>query len=296
MKTEKKMSRRKFIETTATTLAAVTVASSFVGFRPLSTKGKAGSLKFIHVTDSHLDLGKPQTIKWLEMMVKKVNADYPSIDFVLFGGDNFNNNAPGFDDANTFKKIADKLKCPWYAVRGNKESNPKPEGDPLNQKDFAKMFFPSDVKVVGRDWKLDKGRYTILGIDTTIEKQNNGVYTPETLAFVEKELKENPDRSFIILNHQVYSNFWKGTKEGDLHKYVLNNVKEVKKRLFGYPNLLLTLSGHKHLNNVAKSKSVTEVATLGFVVPQDQNNKDDHRFRYIEINDNKITQKIVSIV
>lgn len=285
-------SRREFLKNGALGLAGCTLASSFVGCQSLPTS-QDGYLRFIHVTDTHLDLGSPRTVTWVEMLADKINREFSSVDFVLFGGDNFNNNVPGNSDALKFKKIASGLKCPWYSVRGNKESTPKPKDDPLNHSDYARMFFPSDLKVSGRDWKLEKGKYTILGLDTTMDQHDSGIYTPETLDFVEKELKTNPNRYYILLNHQTYWNFWGGTDKGDIHKYVLNNVDEVKKRLFGYPNLKLTLSGHKHLDHVGQSETVQVISTLGFVVPQ--NSENDHRFRFVEIKDGAVTQKVVSI-
>ncbi len=286
------ISRREFLKNGALGLAGCSLASGFAGCRSLPTS-QDEHLRFIHVTDTHLDPGSPKTVSWVEMLVDKINSEFSVADFVLFGGDNFNNNVPGNSDALKFKNIADGLKCPWYSVRGNKESTPRPEGDPLNQGDYARMFFPSDLKLSGRDWKLDRGKYTILGLDTTIEQNNNGIFTPDTLDFVEKELKTNPNRYYILLNHQTYWNFWGGTDKGDIHKYVLNNVDEVKKRLFGYPNLKLTLSGHKHLDHVGQSETVKVISTLGFVVPQ--NSENDHRFRFIEIKDDAVTQKVVSI-
>ena len=64
-------------------------------------------------------------------------------------------------------------------------------------------------------------------------------------------------------------------------------------RLFSFNNLKLTLSGHKHLDNVGKKNNVTVIATLGFVVPQDPEN--DHRFRYVEMRYGGIIQKLISI-
>ncbi len=292
--------RREFLRDGAFVLTSGALATGLLGCRMLTSEPESvndgDTLRFIHVTDTHLDLAKPKTVKWVEMMVNKVNKDFSSVDFVLFGGDNFNNNVAGKSDAVKFKKIADGLRPPWYSVRGNKESCPTPKGDPLGQSDYARMFFPSGLEIVGRDWKFNKGSYTILGIDTTLEQKNNGIYTPASLAFAEDQLKKHLDRYHVLLNHQTYGNFWGGTEKADIHNYVLNNADEVKKRLFSYRNLTLTLSGHKHLDNISRAKGVTVIATLGFVVPQDPNDEDDHRFRYIEIRKGAVEQRLVSIV
>ncbi len=300
----KPINRRIFIKKGLLGLAGYGLLSGFLGPFPVAaSKGqtraaanpKDEDFSFIHVTDTHLDLGKPQTVSWLEMFVERVNRDFSHIDLVVFGGDNFNNNVPGKKDAETFKKIADQLKCPWYSVRGNKESTPKPASDPLNQAEYARMFFSSDVRMAGRDWSLEKGKYTILGIDSTIEHHNNGRFTEESLNFVENQLKTHKDRYFILLNHHPYWNFWGGKDQADIHKYVLNNADEVKKRLFKYPNLRLTLSGHKHLDNVAKDGEVTVISTLGFIVPQGK--KKDHWFRVVEMkNGNLLSQEIAGIL
>lgn len=144
--------------------------------------------------------------------------------------------------------------------------------------------------------KLKKGKYIILGIDSTLEQQNNGLFSKDTVSFVEKELKNNPKSYCIILDHHPYENYWGGKDKKDIHKYVLNNTDKVKSRIFKYPNLLLTLSGHKHLDHVGKIKNITAIATVGFVVPQDPDNIDDHRFRYIEIKNKTINEKLVSII
>ncbi len=292
----KNETRRDFLKKGALGLAAGALAPGLAGCGSSGKPKKGETLSFLHVTDTHMDLGIPETVKWMEMLVAKINRDFKHVDFVLFGGDNFNNNVPGLEDAQRFKKIVSRLQVPWYAVRGNKESTPKPKGDPLDAEDFARLFFPGDLKVTGRDWRLDKGNFTVLGVDSTLEQHGNGRFSPGTLAFVEKELRENPRRRFILLDHHPYSNFWGGKEEKDIHKYVLNNAAEVKKRLFHHPNLLLTLSGHKHLDHVSREGHLTVIATLGFIVPQNQANPDDHRFRLVEIEGTTIRQKLVSIV
>jgi Icc protein len=71
---------------------------------------------------------------------------------------------------------------------------------------------------------------------------------------------------------------------------VLNNTDETQKRLFGYKNLLLTLSGHKHIDSVAKINDVNVIVTRGFIRPKDL---DAYPMRYIELSGNTINQKLI---
>ncbi len=251
-------------------------------------KAKRESLKFIHITDSHMDLSDSDSVDALKLAVTYINKNHPDLDFVLFGGDNFNNNATGDKDAIIYKKICDNLKMPYYTVRGNKESSPKGD-DEINLAMFQKMFVEDrGLTVSGKDWLLKKKGYNILGLDSCIEHQNNGRYTEETLAFAEKTLKNG--KPTLILNHHPYSNYWGGDKAKDIHKYVLNNTKETQKRLFGYKNLLLTLSGHKHIDSVTKIDNAIAVVTRGFIRPQDL---DMYPMRYVELSGNTVNQKLI---
>jgi Icc protein len=246
------------------------------------------SLKLIHITDSHMDLADEESVEALEMMVELVNKEYKDLDFVLFGGDNFNNNVTGDKDALEFKKIISKLHCPSLLVRGNKESNPNPK-DSIDLDGFKKLFLDEKlVEVEGKDWVIEKKGYTILGLDSCIENANNGKYTEETIKFAEKVLKKgNPT---VLMNHHPYTNYWKEKDEKLIHKYVLNNTKEVQKRLFSYDNLLLTLSGHKHIDSVTNINKTSVIVTRGFIKPLDL---DQYPMRYIELKGNKISEKLI---
>ena len=246
------------------------------------------TLKFIHVTDSHMDLSNPDSVEAVEIMRDYINTNHKDLDFVLFGGDNFNNNVAGDKDAVKFKTIADGLHCPYFSVRGNKESSPKGD-DEINLAEFQKMFCSNvALKLHGKDWLLEAKGYNILGLDSCIEHQNNGRYTEKTLAFAESVLKSN--KPTLILNHHPYTNYWGGTEEKDIHKYVLNNTKEAQKRLFKYDNLLLTLSGHKHIDSVSEIQGTKVVVTRGFIRPKDL---DMYPMHYVEISKNNITEKLI---
>lgn len=249
---------------------------------------KKETLKFIHITDSHMDLSDNDSVEAMQLMSEFINNNYKDLDFVLFGGDNFNNNAPQDSDALKFKEIADTLHCPYYTVRGNKESFP--HGDKqINLEEFKNMFCNAkELHVNGKDWLLSTKGYNILGLDSCIENHNNGAYTQETMRFAEKVLDQN--KPTVILNHHPYTNYWGGTDAKDIHKYVLNNTQEVQQRLFKYPNLILTLSGHKHIDSVKEIQGTKVIVTRGFVRPLDL---DMYPMRYVELNANNINEKLI---
>lgn len=276
-----KISRRGFIK-------GAMAATAFPLLSEADEQKKVETLKFIHITDSHMDLSIDESVEAMELMVEFINKEYRDLDFVLFGGDNFNNNVKGNDDALAYKKIVDKLHCPTYHVRGNKESHPKPN-DSIHLDEFKTLFMSDKaLKVEGKDWLLETKGYAILGLDSCIEGENNGLYTEETMKFAENILKTG--KSTIILNHHPYTNYWKGTDPKDIHKYVLNNTEEVQKRLFSFDNLILSLSGHKHIDSVTNINATKAVVTRGFVRPLDM---DMYPMRYVEISNNKISEKLI---
>ena len=276
-----KISRRGFIKGAAAMTALPFMAQA------KETK-KVETLKFIHITDSHMDLSNSDSVEAMELMTEYINKEYKDLDFVVFGGDNFNNNMEGNIDAIAYKKIVDRLHCPTYHVRGNKESHPKPN-DAIHLDEFKSLFMSDKaLKVNGKDWLLETKGYAFLGLDSCIEGANNGVYTEETIKFSESVLKSG--KPTIILNHHPYTNYWKGTDPKDLHKYVLNNTDEVQKRLFNFDNLILSLSGHKHIDSVTTINKTKAIVTRGFIRPLDM---DMYPMRYVEINDSKISEKLI---
>ena len=273
------ISRRGFFKTALAMGAMPLVANATT---------KSQTLKFIHVTDSHMDLTDSDSVESMQLMASFINKNYKDLDFVLFGGDNFNNNASGNSDALKFKEIIETLHCPAFVVRGNKESSPKNDIH-IGQKEFTQMFVEGKgLKVFGKDWHTEIKGYNILGLDSCIDHQNNGLYTNDTLDFAEMILMNK--KPTVVLNHHPYTNYWKGTDPKDIHKYVLGNTKETQKRLFKYNNLILTLSGHKHIDSVTKINNATAIVTRGFVRPLDL---DMYPMRYVEITDGKISEKLI---
>lgn len=275
------ITRRGFLKS-AVALSAIPLVASEI--KPKQNE----TLKFIHITDSHMDLSNTDTVEAIELMASYINENYKDLDFVLFGGDNFNNNAKGNSDALKFKEIIDTLHCPSYLVRGNKESSANPS-DGINLQEFKEMFLDENALVVkGKDWSLEKKGYMILGLDSCIEGANNGLYTPETMAFAKSALKNA--KPTIILNHHPYTNYWGGTEQKDIHKYVLNNTKEFQANILSDKNVILTLSGHKHIDSVKEKDGTKMIVTRGFIRPLDL---DMYPMRYVEITGTNINEKLI---
>ncbi len=276
-----KLSRRNFFKGAAALAAMPLVAAE-------QTKTAPRTLKLVHITDAHMDLGNPDSVEALKMAVNYLNKHYPDLDCVLFGGDNFNNNMKADSDALVYKEIVEKLHCPAYHVRGNKEANPANDMQ-IDLAAFKKLFMSyKELTVEGKDWAVEKNGYLILGLDSCIEHADNGEYTKETLAFAKKML--DLGKPTIILNHHPYTNYWCGTDSKDIHKYVLGNAKETIDALFGYDNLIATLSGHKHIDNIKLVNKVKTVTTRGFIRPLDL---DEYPMRYIEITGNELSEKLI---
>jgi len=273
-----KLSRRNFIKSALAVSAMPLVA----------TAKTQQSLKFIHVTDSHMDLSDADSVEAMELMVAFVNKNYKDLDFVLFGGDNFNNQDPKNSDALKFKEIIANLYCPSFLVRGNKESSPKND-DAIRLPEFQSMFCAhKPLTIKGKDWVFEKNGYSMLGLDSCVEDSSNGLYTEETLAFARSILDKG--KLTLILSHHPYTNYRNDTEEKGLDKYVLKNTKEAQKKLFAYDNLLLTLSGHSHVDSIKELHGTKAIVTRGFIRPLDL---DMFPMRYVELNGDKISEKLI---
>ena len=278
-----KISRRNFFKGAAALVTMPLVAAE----QKVETK-KPSSLKIVHITDAHMDMGNPDSVEALKMAVTYLNTHYKDLDCVLFGGDNFNNNMKADSDALVYKEIVEKLHCPVYHVRGNKESNPANDMQ-IDLGAFKKLFMSyKALTVEGKDWAVEINGHLILGLDSCIEHANNGEFTKETLAFAKKML--DLGKPTLMLNHHPYTNYWCGTDPKDLHKYVLGNSEETIKTLFDYPNLLVTLSGHKHIDNIKMINKVKTITTRGFIRPLDL---DEYPMRYVEIKENEVSEKLI---
>ena len=74
--------------------------------------------------------------------------------------------------------------------------------------------------------------------------------TKEGLNFLDKDLYANPGKFTVVILHHQLQAYTKGEINGDndFDKFVAYNAEEVRKVLDNYPQVAMTLSGHRHLS------------------------------------------------
>ena len=102
--------------------------------------------KFAHVVDTHISTQekngaamKADSIRIFEDVVDRLN-ETDGLDFILFWGDNFDNNEKGIADLDEFMRLAEKLNALYFIQLGNRESSSSPQGDPVSKEQFVKKF------------------------------------------------------------------------------------------------------------------------------------------------------------
>lgn len=281
------ITRREFLKKLST--GALSLIGLFSIFNPIAlfarraTKiTKPEDLKFAFVADGHWNLEGVWTHVMHNTLVKSLNSQ--DLDLVTFAGDSFNNNSDSFSDAKKYKKVTNKIRHPLYYILGNKESTPTPKTDPLNKDDFKKMFFPKDVISYGYNWKKEIGNYVILGLDSSINNSTKGELSPQTLDFVENQLKKEPDKYHILVMHHLLRQLGEDDPEWLIKRNTIQNFKTVIPRLCKYKNLRLWLCAHQHEQKTWYEGHVRVISAPGYVVPP-------HTYTVISMKNGDITEE-----
>ncbi len=244
--------------------------------------------KFAHVTDTHVSTQgtngaalKKDSIRIFENVLDQLNA-INDLDFILFGGDNFDNSEPGTGDFDTFKKRADQLKAPYYIQFGNREASSKPKDDPFSKPEVVSEF--QDYGFQGNSfwWSVSpvKG-VRVLGLDTSIAGRNDGIIVQPQIDWLKKEIRRYPADLLIILTHHLFLPTWRARKIPPWKKnYVIANALEVRSILEQASNVKLVFSGHHHVAKIQTIKGLPYIASPATV-------QYPHGFRVISVNNQK---------
>ena len=225
------------------------------GFKPF---------RFAAVSDPHISTSTLKTpssqsnisqesVLFLKAVVKEINTKH-HVDFVVVTGDLTKNNKS--QEMEKFKEIIDELEPPYYIVPGNEDCSAeaektKDEGSMGFCSQWGWMFQGHGFNGSLEHWSLDpvKGVH-LIGLDLTIVGDWGGCLTKNGLNWLDRDLAANKDKfTFIIMHHLLVPlTEPEKTGENDFNKFVAYNADEIKGILRKYPNVRLTLSGHRHLS------------------------------------------------
>jgi len=241
-------------------------------------KFKGNTLNLAQITDVHLDSktsgGKSQRMfessqNLLKDAVSQVN-NLKDIDLVVFSGDVVNRS-----DKNDFLKfinIAKGLKAPWYYAAGNHDvgifgglsksdvkSLLNKNSSCLNCNKSDKYYTASSKHFYYRLF-LNKN-FLILFMDGVIDSEitANGYFPKEELEWLNNQLKNNPDKKTLIVQHFPVVEPFKSVS------HVTRNADEYLKILDKYSNVIAVLSGHYHSTKIIQRKNVLHISSPALV-------------------------------
>lgn len=252
--------------------------------------------KFAHVTDSHLStIGrngaalKAESVKIFEDVLHQLDS-MKDLNFILFGGDNWDNTDKGTPDVDKFMDMVKDLKVPYLAQFGNREASPLPPGDPTNKGDFVEIFKEHGFGEGTFWWDVEvMPGVVVIGLDTSIKGHNDGAIPEEEIQWLKEKLEANKDRFIIVLTHHLFLPTWT-PKEIPLWEkyYLIANSERVRPLLEGSRGVKLVLSGHHHVTKIDVIDGLPYVSSPATV-------QYPHAFRTFYVDSNKIGLKFHQI-
>lgn len=234
-------------------------------FFVLTSKVYAENIKFVQVTDSHLDTNSEYSQRVLKSAVEDINKQ-PSVSFVVFTGDNINN--PTEDNLREFVKIVSKLNVPYYIALGNH--------DVYKSKDMSKIRYYEILRETNLlykqrtpNYEFKKNGFVFLIVDGAKEviPGSVGYYRKDTLDWLDKKLTKNQGKPTIIFQHFPIE--YPNASENRLKTHKTYRDDEYKDVLANHENVLAIISGHFHVNYEIMKNGIYHISSPSLLaIPQ----------------------------
>ncbi|MFQ5956681.1 MAG: metallophosphoesterase family protein [Candidatus Brocadiales bacterium] len=243
--------------------------------------------KFAYVTDSHLSITgkngaalKAESVKIFEDVLHQINS-MKDLNFILFGGDNWDNTDKGTPDVDKFLDMVKDLKVPYLIQFGNREASPMPPGDPTDKKEFVRLFRGHGFREGTFWWDVEvMPGVVVLGLDTSIRGHNDGAMPEEEIQWLKERLEGNGGKFIIVLTHHLFLPTWTPKEIPRWDKnYLIANSERVRPLIEGSRKVKLVLSGHHHVTKIDvinKLPYISSPATVQY----------PHAFRTFYVNGN----------
>lgn len=280
----KRKHRKKRRETFATKLTngifvVILAVAMFFGLQVCSAS--SDNLTFAQISDAHFSTAKTNTSyrltaessELLTDAIDQVNQT-PGLDFTMFTGDMIN--TPYEKELMKFLPIANRLKCPWYAVFGNHDISiggylsKQLYLDILNSHNknfhFSKPYYSF----------VPKKGYKVIGLDSIIDDRitANGKLGEEQLKWLDRELSKSKSDIVLIFMH--------GPLVEPLHSpnHATLDACKALDIISKYKNPIAVFSGHYHTTKITQTGNVLHVSTPSLV-------SYPNAFRIVKINNQK---------
>lgn len=191
------------------------------------------TLKFVHITDTHLNDRAGESFHGLNTKdsLESVLADsimrYPDIDFLLFTGDI--SQTGNEESYSLFKSVIEQYDIPIYCLPGNHD-NP----------DLLRQIVPTSPNSSIKQFQF--GKKSLVLLNSWVENEHYGRISQHCLRQLGDYLKSNNDRFNIIAVHHppvLVNSDW-------LDQIGLKNQAELLQVINNYSQKALLLFGHIH--------------------------------------------------
>jgi len=252
----------------------------------ISQNYSADTLKFIHITDTHL-LNRPDetfynlnTQKNLESVLSLSKARYPDIDFFIFTGDI---SQTGTKESYTlFKSLTQQYELPIYCVPGNHDT-------PYLLQSIIPSCPNSSINII------QLGSFSLILLNSCVEDKHHGLINDLCLRQLEDYLKNNENQFNIIAIHHppvLINSKW-------LDDLGLQNQTEFLHIINKFPHNTLLICGHVHQEIDQQSNNLRLLATPSTCHQFKTNSDYRHHietpspaYRYIKITTDKVETKV----
>lgn len=220
------------------------------------------TLNIVQVSDVHLapcakTTGKRmlgESVNIFQKAISQINS-LNNVDLVVFSGDVVNRSHK--DDFLKFISMANNLKTVWLYAPGNHDVGIL---GGLSRTDIVNTLLeksPYFKNLCLYYSYCPKKGFLILFLDGVIDDKitANGYFPNEELKWMETQIKCNPDKKIIIVQHfPVVEPFKSNT-------HYVNNASEYLGIIDKYSNVVAVLSGHYHGAKVTRRNNVLHIST-----------------------------------
>ena len=224
------------------------------------------TLKFAHLSDSHITLVKPDTSFKALSQSKFLLADAidqinqtKGLDFVLQTGDTID--VPNEKDIMLYISMMNYLRYPWFVAFGNHDFS---VGGDITRERYIQLMNSHNKNFnfnkTYYSFKPKKG-YKVIVLDAIDNSKitGNGIFPKEELEWLDKELASaKKDTVLIFLHHPIIEPY------PSSHHKVLN-TDDFYAVIDKYKNPIGIFSGHYHATKITKERNIVHVSTPALV-------------------------------